>query len=121
MEQPSAQVRTAQARPARRRLTEAHPLITPSTRTEMNRAYNQNYVSNLRSSGTPTRRELAEAILQAVIESITSNPKLATIILRAASEILRSVETEKGQPVFNNNGIKRRIASIAESMPPVNP
>ena len=87
----------------------------------MIKAYNQNYVSNLRSSGTPTRRELAEAVLQAVIEQITGNPKEATITLRQASEILRSVVGENDQPLFNNDGIKRRIANIAESMPPVNP
>src|ERR1039457_1997475 len=79
MEQPSTTDRTSKGRPARRRLTGPHPLVTPSTRAEMIKAYNQNYVSNLRSSGTPTRRELAEAVLQAVIEQITGNPKVATI------------------------------------------
>ena len=83
-------------------------------------AYNESYRERLKTSGTPTRRELAEAIMQAVIEQVETDPSAAKVTLRAAAEILRSVE-KNGKPVFNNDGVKKRIAAVANTLPPTNP
>jgi hypothetical protein len=113
-------VHLATPRPGRRRLVERYAGTSPSTRQEMSRAYNAAYRENLLRKGIPDRRQLAEAVLQAVIEQITSDPSRAKITLRQAAEILRSVTSEKGQSVYTNGGIKFRIAQIANSLPTAN-
>ena len=86
----------------------------------MIRAYNEQYRSNLRKSGTPTRRELAEAVLQATIEQIRTDPDMAKTTLRRAVTILRSVAPENDKPLFTGEGIKARIEVVANSLPPPN-
>ncbi len=85
----------------------------------MVRAYNEVYRRSLRKKGIPTRRELAEAVLQAVVEeAMASEPEHAKRTLGSAAAILRSVMTPSNQPIFNNDGIKTRIKAVADAMKP---
>jgi hypothetical protein len=87
----------------------------------MVKAYNEAYRERQQKSGTPDRRQLAESVLQAVIEQITTNPDNAKATLRRAAAILRSVRTENGKELFGVEGIKARIAAVANNLPPTNP
>lgn len=85
----------------------------------MNRAYNEVYRQKLVASGTPDRRMLAEAIMQAVVEEVMSpTPDQAKRMLRSAAEILKSIVAHDQRPVYHNEGIKRRIAKVANELMP---
>jgi len=87
----------------------------------MVRAYTAEYRRNLLRNGIPDRRQLAEAILQSVIGEIASDPDRAKLTLRQAAAILRAVTTSSGESIFTNDGIKKRIAQVASTLPPANP
>jgi hypothetical protein len=83
----------------------------------MARAYNATYRENLIRNGVPDRRTLAEAIMQAVLEeAMTPTPDAAKRVLRSAAAILRSVVSPDGSSIYNNNGIRTRIARVADEM-----
>ena len=105
---------------AHRRRLIGRPLnVTPSTKAEMNKAYNAVYRQQLVTHGIPDRRMLAEAIMQAVIEEAMSpTSEHAKQILRSAADILKSIVDQNKSQIYNNTGIKRRIETVANRLTP---
>lgn len=104
-------------RPPRRRLIGRPSNVVPSPPPEMARAYNQQYRRKMLSDGIPDRRMLAEPLMQAVIEeAMSTTPDAAKRILRSSADILKSIVGADNRPIYHNEGIKRRIAKVANEL-----
>jgi hypothetical protein len=109
------------------------PPVHKTDKRAMAREYNAAYRENLVKNGVPTRRMMAEALLQAVVEEVTATvPKdaietdihyarivAAKRILAISANILTSIVNKNNQPIYNNEGIKLRLSRVAAEMQPL--
>jgi glycerol-3-phosphate dehydrogenase len=132
MDQPASDPQKhATPRPPRQRLIRrTSPSVPKTDKRAMLREYNAAYRENLVKNGVPTRRMMAEAIMQAVVEEVMAKPPTdgseidlhtgrraaAKRILALAAQILKSVVNRNGQPIYGNEGIRRRISKVADGM-----
>jgi hypothetical protein len=84
-------------------------------RKTMQTAYNDIYRHRQRKHGIPTRREVAESILQAVIkESTGPSPGPGREMLRVAGRLLQSIRNPDGSPRYARAGILKRWTNLVE-------
>jgi hypothetical protein len=86
-------------------------------RREMLKAYGEFYRIRLKQEGVPTRRQMAEAALEAIVVAACGpTPEAARQLLAAMAKKLRKARLDNGQRAFEPSGILYRWEQLVAEL-----